>query len=197
MSITSQSHHKVLDRFLAAAYLVFKNGTTSMSSRLAFFTLALATTVVTIALLHNLGYVSFSERPGFTHVCGHVSYNGKPVPGCAIYFQPQDPNSSHWGVGRLSDSGLYFITAYQLESTLAPGRYTIFVRPLTPGPPGPAQYRYDPDKPLSNQAPDKSSPSSSSTPQLPLPIRFTDSRTSGLVVNITGEPQRIEIHLRD
>ena len=86
-----------------------------MSLRLAFITIALATTVVTVALLHNFGYVSFAERPGFTHVWGHVSYNGKPVPGCAIYFQPADPNSSHWGVGRLNDSGLYFITAYQLE----------------------------------------------------------------------------------
>ena len=34
----------------------------------------------------------------------------------AIYFQPHDTNSSHWGVGRLNDSGLYFLTAYQLES---------------------------------------------------------------------------------
>jgi hypothetical protein len=197
MSITSQSHHKVLDRFLAAAYLVFKNGNTSMSSRLAFFTLALATTVVTIALLHNLGYVSFSERPGFTHVCGHVSYNGKPVPGCAIYFQPQDPNSSHWGVGRLSDSGLYFITAYQLESTLAPGRYTIFIRPLTPALAGSNVVQASLVGADKKEATEKSSPSSPPTPRLPLPQHFTDPRTSGLVVNITGEPQRIEIHLRD
>jgi len=168
-----------------------------MSSRLVFFTLALVTTAVVVAMLYNFGYVSFSERPGFTHIWGHVSYNGKPVPGCAIYFQPEDDGSSHWGVGRLNDSGLYFVTAYQLESSLVPGRYTIFIRPLTPGLVGAAQYRYDPDKPLSNQATDKSSPSSPPAPQLPLPHRFTDAKTSGLVVNIDGQPQRIEIHLRD
>jgi hypothetical protein len=168
-----------------------------MSSRLAFFTLAVASTVVTVALLHNFGYVSFAERPGFTHIWGHVSYNGKPVPGCAIYFQPDDASSTHWGVGRLNDSGLYFLTAYQLESTLQPGRYTIFIRPLTPRPVGSNLLRAEPEKSLSNQATDKSSPSSPSTPELPLPKRFTDARTSGLVVNITGEPQRIEIHLRD
>ncbi len=168
-----------------------------MSSRLAFLTLAAATTVVVIALLHNFGYVAFSERPGFTHVWGHVSYNGKPVPGCAIYFQPHDANSSHWGVGRLNESGLYFLTAFQLESTLEPGRYTIFIRPLMPSPVSSDTLRVDPEESHSNQTTDKSSPSSLPTPQLPLPKRFTDAQTSGLVVNITGEPQRIEIHLTD
>jgi hypothetical protein len=168
-----------------------------MSARLTFFTLALATTVVTVALLNNFGYVSFSERPGFTHVWGHVSYNGKPVPGCVIYFQPHDPNSSHWGVGRLNESGLYFVTAYQLESTLIPGRYTIFVRPLTPAPAGSNVVQASLVGADAKQSPEKSSPSSPRTPQLPLPKQFTDPRTSGLVVNITGEPQRIEIHLTD
>ena len=168
-----------------------------MSSRLAIFTLAVATTVATIALLHNFGYVTFSERPGFTHVWGHVSYNGKPVPGCAIYFQPTDPNSPQWGIGRLSESGLYFLTAYRLDTTLAPGTYTIFIRPLSLGPAGTNQYRFDPEKPLSKQATDQSSGSSPSTPQLLIPERFTNAETSGLVVNIDGQPQQIEIHLRD
>jgi hypothetical protein len=168
-----------------------------MSSRLAFFTLALATIVATVALLHNFGYVSFSERPGFTHVWGHVSYNGKPVPGCAIYFRPHDPNSSHWGVGRLNESGLYFVTAYQLDSTLIPGRYTIFIRPLTPALTGSNVVQASLVGADTKQSTEKSSPSSPPTPQLPLPKQFTDPATSGLDVNVTGEPQRIEIHLKD
>jgi hypothetical protein len=168
-----------------------------MSVRLVFFALALATTVVVVALLYNFGYVAFSERPGFTHVWGHVSYNGNPVPGCAIYFEPHDTNSGHWGVGRLNDSGLYFLTAYQLESTLEPGQYTIFIRPLTPAFASSTSLKSDPEKPVSDRATEKSSPSSTATPRLPLPKRFTDAKTSGLVVNITGEPQRIEIHLTD
>ena len=168
-----------------------------MSRDLAFITLALATTVVTVALLYNFGYVSFTERPGFTHVWGHVSYNGKPVPGCAIYFQPHDPNSSHWGVGRLNESGLYFVTAYQLESTLEPGRYTIFIRPLTLTPGGSNVVQAASSEPTPKRSTEKTSPSSPPRPRLPLPKRFTDPRTSTLVVNITGEPQRIEIHLKD
>jgi hypothetical protein len=166
-----------------------------MGSRLTFFTFAVATTVVTIVVLYNFGYVSFSERPGFTHVWGHVSYNGKPVPGCAIYFQPADVTSTHWGVGRMTDSGLYFITAYQLDSTLQPGPYTIFIRPLTPN-----LFRTEVSGSSSAGADskdrtEKSSPSSKA--RVLIPKRFTDATTSGLVVNIDGEPQRIEIHLTD
>jgi hypothetical protein len=168
-----------------------------MGLRLAFFTIALATTVVVIALLHNFGYVSFSERPGFTHVWGHVSYNGKPVPGCAIYFQPHDPNSSHWGVGRLNESGLYFVTAYWLDSTLVPGRYTIFIRPLVSPPAGSDLVRASLAGADTKESTKKTSPSPAPTPKLPLPKQFTDATTSGLVVDITGEPQRIEIHLTD
>ena len=151
-----------------------------MSLRLTFITIALAVTVVTLALLHTFGYVSFAQRPGFTHVWGHVSYNGKPLPGCAIYFEPADPSKGHWGVGRLTDSGLYFISAYQLDTVLDPGPYTIFIRPLVP-------------PPTSIGAGNSSAPK----PEPPLPKRFTDSKTSGLVVKIDGEPQQIEIHLTD
>jgi hypothetical protein len=151
-----------------------------MSPRFVFSIFAVAATVVTTAMLYNFGYVSFRERPGFTHVWGHVSYNGKPLPGCAIFFEPADPSKAHWGIGRLSDSGLYFLTAYQLDTILEPGRYTIFIRPLSPYDRG----RVGADSNVSNSP-------------LPLPKRFTDSKTSGLLVNIDGEPQRIEIHLTD
>jgi hypothetical protein len=163
-----------------------------MSLRLSFFILALATVVVAIALSYGFGY--FSERPGYTHVWGHVSYNGKPVPGCAIFFQPQDPTRTHWGIGRLSDSGLYFLSAYQLDSTLDPGPYTIFIRPLTPSPGSTDVF----GNPLAGaDSKGRTVNSSPPSPQLPLPKRFTDAKTSGLVVNIDGEPQRIEIHLTD
>jgi hypothetical protein len=168
-----------------------------MSTRLAFVTCALAATVATIALLYNFGYVSLSERPGFTHIWGHVSYNGKAVPGCAIYFQPEDHSSSHWGVGRLNESGLYFLTAFQLDTTLQPGRYTIFIRPLASNLLASEVVRTSLVGDDAKHSTEKSSPPAPPASQLPLPRRFTDVKTSGLVVNITGEPQRIEIHLTD
>jgi hypothetical protein len=149
-----------------------------MSPRLSYFILAVVLIVVAVSFMYGFGF--FSERPGFTHVWGHVSYNGKPVPDCAIYFMPADPTRGHWGVGRLSDSGLYFLTAYQLDTTLDPGPYVIFIRPLTPVPIGPA-----------------GADSKGQKPKLPLPERFTDSNTSPLVINIDQRPQRVEIHLTD
>jgi hypothetical protein len=149
-----------------------------MSPRLSFFILAVATIVVAISLMYGFGY--FSERPGFTHIWGHVSYNGKPVPGCAIYFMPLDPRKSRWGVGRMTDSGLYSLTAYELETALDPGPYVVFIQPLTPVPISPA-----------------GAESNGQKPKLPLPERFTDSKTSPLVINIDKRPQRIEIHLTD
>lgn len=168
-----------------------------MSLRLTFFTVAVASTVVTITMLYNFGYVSFSERPGFTHVWGHVSYNGKPVPGYAIYFQPTDESRTHWGVGRMTDSGLYFITAYQLEYSLQPGPYIIFIRPLVPAPGSTDVFGSPLAGAGSKEATGKSSRSTPSAPQHPLPQRFTDAKTSGLVVNIDDEPQRIDINLAD
>jgi hypothetical protein len=168
-----------------------------MSLRFTFFTIAVASTVVTITLLYNFGYVSFSERPGFTHIWGHVSYNGKPVPGCAIFFQPTDESRTHWGVGRMTDSGLYFITAFQLDYSLEPGPYIIFIRPLTPPPGSTDVFGTRLAGAGSTELTGKSSRSTPSAPQHPLPTRFTDAKTSGLVVNIDGEPQRIDIHLTD
>jgi hypothetical protein len=166
-----------------------------MSLRLSLFILAVATVVVATALSYGFGY--FSEPPGFTHVWGHVSYNGKPVPGCAIYFQPADPTRTHWGIGRITDSGLYFLTAYQLESPLEPGTYTIFIRPLTPIPGSTDVFGSSLAGADSKERTEQSSGSSPPTAQLPLPKRFTEAETSGLVVNIDGERQRIEIHLTD
>jgi hypothetical protein len=139
-----------------------------------------------------------SASSNYVKIWGHVTYNGRPVSNATIVFISTDQREMNWGSGHIGKTGNYAISAYQGGVTLPPGPYNIFIRntPQNREREGEVEKRgrfsvvEDEVKPQPN------------TQTLPgqdvnVPARFNLPSTSGLVVRLDGQPQRVDIDLGD
>jgi hypothetical protein len=155
--------------------------------------IALVGILLVLAAIWIPGLGMLSASPGYAQVLGHVSYNGKPVTGCAIIFMPPDRFNSNWGSATLGPDGRFAVVHKQSDAALSPGRYDVFFvvnrQPLAPKPS---------DDRLSGEAPERTGQTVASEPVKPsIPERYTKLETSGLWVDIGREQNRIEINLKD
>jgi hypothetical protein len=130
----------------------------------------------------------------YVKIWGHVTYNGRPVSNGTIVFISTDQREMNWGSGHIGMNGNYTIAAYQGGVALPPGPYNIFIRNAPQNrererePERRGRFSLDEDqvKPQQNTQPATSN-------AVILPDRFNRPDTSGLVVRLDGQPQRVDV----
>jgi hypothetical protein len=149
--------------------------------------------VVGILAVNGCGISSASPNP--TKIWGRVTYNGQPLPECVVLFVPAGSNkTNNWAAGHVYQGGNYKLSAYQSDSGLEPGRYTIFFKAPPPRYVGTRRSRALDEADSKPQAEAQAPPPA---PAFPLPEKFTKPETSGLTVRLDGWPQQIDLDLKD
>jgi len=124
-------------------------------------------------------------------VWGRVTYGGKPVPGGVVIFKPE-ASQTNWGVGPIDEKGAFKISSYMASGQLQPGPYKIFI---TPPRVRPTQVGSNP-KDRDAAAPVASPPETDKS-RFGIPERFLRPQSSGLLVTLEKEGNRIDIDLKD
>lgn len=125
-------------------------------------------------------------------VWGHVGYNGNSLTDGAILFMPVDRSRSNWGAGVIDQKGRYSISMMEASNGLEPGKYEVFFKFGTRihKLPDPRHTRFE-------EAESSRSGEDWTVRVLPpIPDRFTNPRTSGLVIQIGKESSRIDFDLK-
>ena len=78
------------------------------------------------------GCGGYSANPNSVQVWGRVTYNGTPVQGGAVIFQPGSTTTPNWGIGLISEKGKYTLVSDVTDVGFKPGRFQIFIRPPSP-----------------------------------------------------------------
>jgi hypothetical protein len=121
-----------------------------------------------------------------------VTYGGKPVPGGAVIFVPTETSQTSWGVGPIDEKGSFRISSYMASGHLQPGAYLIF---LTPPRVKAVEGGSTPkDRDEVAKAPAQAD---SGQARFGIPERFLRPQSSGLMVNLEREGNRIDIDLND
>jgi hypothetical protein len=144
-------------------------------------------------------------------VHGRITYNGSPLDGGHIVFEPTEGNSDDWACGPIEMDGRYSLTPKWHSREHGEERFRIGIVPhnmkLSTTMPSPIEGA-EPDVVLRSLAPeDDGVPMShSSEPEDSLgsvaeerrfPERFTHAQTSGLQVTLRRGPSHVEIDLKD
>jgi hypothetical protein len=133
-------------------------------------------------------------------VHGRVTYNGRPLEGGYILFEPMEMDSNQWAVGAIERGGSYSIDLRWRRGNQGKERFLIAVVPKhwTPATPAPSPSEgASPDNvPMSLGSKDPDSCQSTAM-DCGFPKRFTNARTSGLHVTLGREPARVDIDLKD
>jgi hypothetical protein len=144
-------------------------------------------TVLVLALLWIPGFGLNAKTSPRSILGGQVTYNGQPVTGGAIIFQPIDRNGRDWGSAILDLDGRFRLESWSGRNELVPGRYGIFFVFNGREPRGlsPRQAEND-DEPVDVEQ----------TPP-PIPAKYTKPDTSGLWIDVSKEPNHVDVRLRD
>ncbi len=123
-------------------------------------------------------------------VWGRVTYNGKPVKGGLLVFEPGSTTNSNWGVARIEEDGKFNVITNDVDVNLEPGRFRIYMRPPAP----PVEHKHGRFAEEHNES-DEKALTTAATP--PVPERFLKPETSPLWVELKKEPSRVDIDLKD
>jgi hypothetical protein len=133
-------------------------------------------------------------------VHGRVTYNGRPMDGGYILFEPMERDSNQWAVGAIGRGGNYSIDSQWQRGKQGKECFRICVVPNkgTPAAPSPSLCEgASPDEvpmALGSEVPDSGQTVAVDSG---FPKRFTNARTSGLHVTLGREPARVDIDLKD
>jgi hypothetical protein len=158
--------------------------------------LGISAPCVIIALAMTPGLDLTSSGP----VHGRVTYNGRPLDGGYVVFEPAEGNPNEWAVGPIDQDGSYSIDSKWQRGNHERGRFRICVVPENGKPvadmPSPSEGAKAGVVPisLSSEKPDSRR---SVAVDCQLPKRFTKVQTSGLHVTLGREPARVDIDLKD
>jgi hemoglobin len=117
------------------------------------------------------------DKPaGAAVVVGKVTYNGQPLPGGFVLFQPEDGKTAR---AEIKEDGSYRADA------LAPGGYRVGVDTESLKPKGPPEDKAKP-------------PEAKGGPKfLPVPAKYRDPKTSGLTLTVVKGEQTYDVVLED
>jgi hypothetical protein len=136
-----------------------------------------------------------SGESRYTNVWGKVTYNGQPVTDGVIFFAPTDVTKTTWGSSPLTRNGRYWLSVFPYDSRLEPGSHTICIKPTSHEVAATNAPRLDLEAGNSKH---KTEPQAlPSIPDILLPQRFSDYKTSGLQVYLDGQLQQIDLELKD
>jgi hypothetical protein len=132
------------------------------------------------ALLPALALIALAggcNHSGLVEASGRLTYQGKPVPGTRVYFQPDD--GSRRSTGLTDDDGNFKLRFSSQETGVKPGAHTVYLR-------------YEPS---AEEEIHKIPPKAPRELQAVI-ARFGDPKKSGLRYEITGSGQHVEIELK-
>jgi hypothetical protein len=130
--------------------------------------------------------------PGWNtvQVWGRVTYNGQPVKGGLLIFEPGSSSNTNWGAAAISAEGKYAVVPSQFDVDLEPGRFVIFLRPPTPETERKrGRFGEEINKPETE--------ANVAVASYPVPDRFFKPETSKLWIDLQKEPTRVDIDLKD
>jgi hypothetical protein len=123
-------------------------------------------------------------------VQGKVYYKDQPVVGADVTFM--GPGASVFSAGTTDQQGNYSLTTYEPGDGAIVGQNLVAVAmPIV------SQEVPLPDSPLTGEYFDLMKESERKAAKSPLPARFADPVTSGLVVEVTTGPNHHDLHLRE
>jgi hypothetical protein len=82
----------------------------------------------------------------FVRVEGTITFNGQPVDGATVTFQPINPDSGGAAAGTTDANGVFTLTSGQATrggTGVLPGEYRVLVSKRPPPPPDPIQEAFD------------------------------------------------------
>jgi hypothetical protein len=132
-----------------------------------------------------------SANSNSVQVWGRVTYNGTPVQGGAVIFQPGPTTTSNTGIGLISEEGKYaFFFSDVTDLGFKPGRFQISIKPPSP---------HDKRKHsrLGEEEEESDEKAIAIAAMFPVPKRFFSPETSGLWGDLEREPTRVDIDLND
>jgi hypothetical protein len=126
---------------------------------------------------------------------GRVTYNGRPLDGGYVLFEPMDRISNDWAVAPIERDGTYAIDSKWQRQNPGKERFGISVVPksgmVAAQMPSRSEGANPDEVPMSPDSAQSAAVSSG------FPSRFTNVRTSGLHVTLGREPARVDIDLKD
>ncbi|MGI9457604.1 MAG: hypothetical protein ACR2NU_13655 [Aeoliella sp.] len=121
---------------------------------------------------------------------GKIFYKDQPVVGVDVTFM--GPGASVFSAGKTDGQGNYSLTTYEPDDGAIVGRNLVAVAmPIV------SQDQSLPESPLTGEYFDLMKEAERNAAKSPLPARFADPVTSGLVVEVTAGPNRHDLHLRE
>ena len=134
-------------------------------------------------------------------VSGRVTYNGRPLQGGTIYFDPIEGNSGDRAAGLIDENGVYSMDSHWRRPA-GPAKFRMSVIPDPWKPSASSPSRSEGPRPKAKDVVASPNPENSDARRLaavaaPIPERFTEVRTSGLQVILDRGPARVDIDLKD
>ena len=123
------------------------------------------------------------------HIEGIISYNGEPVEGAMVTFQPLAPEGEG-GSGLTDSSGRFTVLSSRAvgrQSGIRPGEYRVLVSKLIPPPPDPDEGAFLRGEISSDEFERRQSRRGASGGAIfinELPEKYSDPRTSGLQITV-------------
>ena len=131
---------------------------------------------------------------------GRVTYNGRPLDGGYILFEPMDRVSSEWAVAPIEQDGTYAIDSKCQRQDPGKERFGIAIVPKHGTAVTQVPSRSDgasPDQVPMSLGSDEPASGPTAAVRSGFPKRFTNRQTSGLHVTLGREAARVNIDLKD
>jgi hypothetical protein len=109
-----------------------------------------------------------------------------------VIFVPTEMSQTNWGVGPIDEKGMFRISAYMASGYLQPGPYRIFLTP-----PRVKAVRVGPTSKDRDDVEKTAGPADEGQRRFGIPERFLRPQSSGLMVNLEREGNKIDIDLHD